>query len=481
MGKKQKNKDVSKNNKHEETIYSIKKTIKIDIIKKKSKKHPHKNKLSLNSKIFFPKKYKQIFQKPLNANNSIILNSSLSVSPKINNVPKWMSRETQNIQNSYERFNKEITDYVDYIIPHELSLIKRQYTIKLLTHIIQKYNPNWKVILYGSFSQNIATVFSDLDFAIYNNIKFSSGDFFKLFYIMNILQNEGFTQDIEFINARIPILRGTCINTGINFDISFNKRSGLKSADLIRNIVDKNKIIKEAIIFIKILLKENNLNETYTGGMCSYLVFHLVYYSYSVFLNKMKNEKIKINNSISSYDSISNKNTICTEDNDFSKDNIIINERNKKDNINFDLNSSEFKNVCSDINLRENDICSINDNIKKIDNKNIIKNSLNENDIKIGDFILFFLKYYGFEFDYKHIGFSVNEKNFGQTFEKVNGYQESTISVEGIEEEEVDIGIKCYNYDRIIDLFQRTYIKIKMERDNGVFSILSTLKFPIYE
>ena len=226
MGKKQKNKDVSKNNKHEETIYSIKKTIKIDIIKKKSKKHPHKNKLSLNSKIFFPKKYKQIFQKPLNANNSIILNSSLSVSPKINNVPKWMSRETQNIQNSYERFNKEITDYVDYIIPHELSLIKRQYTIKLLTHIIQKYNPNWKVILYGSFSQNIATVFSDLDFAIYNNIKFSSGDFFKLFYIMNILQNEGFTQDIEFINARIPIFRGTCINTGIKFDISFNKRAG---------------------------------------------------------------------------------------------------------------------------------------------------------------------------------------------------------------------------------------------------------------
>ena len=63
----------------------------------------------------------------------------------------------------------------------------------------------------------------------------------------------------------------------------------------------------------------------------------------------------------------------------------------------------------------------------------------------------------------------------------MSGYQENTISVESIEQEEIDIGIKCFNYDKIIDLFQRTYFKIKMERDNGAFSIITLLEFPIYE
>ena len=174
-----------------------------------------------------------------------------------------MSLTTQNLENSSERFNCEIKDYINYIVPNNFSLTKRKYTIELLTHIIEKYNPKWKVVLYGSFSQNISTIFSDLDFVIYNNQRFSSGDTFQLFYIMNILSNEGFSQDIEFINANCPILRGTCINTGINFDICFNKRSsGLKAIELVKNVVDNNLIIKQAVIFIKILLKIKNLNET---------------------------------------------------------------------------------------------------------------------------------------------------------------------------------------------------------------------------
>ena len=60
----------------------------------------------------------------------------------------------------------------------------------------------------------------------------------------------------------------------------------------------------------------------------------------------------------------------------------------------------------------------------------------------------------------------------------MKGYQENCISVESIEQEEIDIGIKCFNYDKIVDLFQRTYFKIKMERDSNIFSILNSLDFP---
>lgn len=486
MGKKQK-KNISKKNHNEQTLFSIKKTIKIDFISNKRQKtknlYQRKN-LNPNSKIFIPKMYRQ-----LNLPFTPLINRSrpVPIKPNINinnnqNIPKWMSSTTKYLEDSHERFNQEIIDYINYVIPHNFSLIKRQYTVELLTHIIQKYDPNWKVILYGSFSQNIATIFSDLDLAIYNNKKFSSGDFFKLFYIMNILLEEGFSQDIEFINARIPILRGTCINTGIKFDISFNKRSGIKAAELVRKVVDNNIIVRQAVIFIKILLKINDLNETYTGGMCSFLVFHLVYYYYIVYINEIKNEKEKNNNKNKNNDINDNslfnyftdsKNSKLYEKSIFSKEIIDIEEEEKeKDNKIFE----EFHSNSTDITTEDNIFWIINDNHKN----NEMKTDGNsfEEDIKIGDFLLGFLKFYGFEFDYKHYGFSINEKNFGQTFQKMNGYQESSISVESIEEEEIDIGIKCFNYDKIVDLFQKTYFKIKLERDSNIFSILDSLEFP---
>ena len=480
MGKKQKFKDISKkkgNNK--DTIFSIKKTIKIDFIankRLKSKNIYQRKKLNPSSKIFIPKKYSQL---PLNTSfNSSLINRS---KPKVLNsiiydtvndkiiIPKWMSKTTQNMENSSERFNSEIADYINYIVPSNFALTKRTYTIELLTHIIEKYNPNWKVILYGSFSQNISTIFSDLDFAIYNNQSFSSGDTFQLFYIMNILSNEGFSQDIEFINANCPILRGTCINTGINFDICFNKRSsGIKAIELVRNVVDNNVIIKQAVIFIKILLKIKNLNETFTGGMCSFLVFHLVYYFYTVYINQNKKENEKDNNrNRDCGNSFSKKKT---EANIFSKEIFDINEQSEKES----LSQDDINNINSDINSEEKTSGSF--GVDKKGGKNIFNNS--DGDIKIGDFLLAFFKFYGFEFDYKHYGFSLNGDNFGQTFKKMKGYQENCISVESIEQEEIDIGIKCFNYDKIVDLFQRTYFKIKMERDSNIFSILNSLEFP---
>ena len=494
MGKKQRSKDSSKQSQQKRTIISLKKTIKINFISGKmgSKRIKSKQKLNQNSKNFIPKKYKKLnstFPIPANDNYPIVFNPSKITS---NNCPKWMKPETFNLQNSYERFNKEINDYVYYIIPHNFSIIKRQYTIELLTHIIQKYQSDWKVILYGSFSQNTSTVFSDLDLAINDNNKYYSGDMFKLFYIMNILQKEGFSQDIEFIDAKVPILRGVCSSTGVSLDICFNKKTGFKAAEIIRKIIDQNKLIKQAVIFLKILLKINNLNETYTGGMCSFLLFHLVYYFYIVFTKKDKTEKNNIiinintkkdnNEEVLGQDFIGNLNinkNIKNDDSFYSKKLTDTDENKEIESSKLKFNTSEYNSyILSNISSGDN-IHLLMNNYEK--NEKIFLNYNFENEIKIGDFILSFLKFYGFEFDHKHLGFSVNIKNFGKTFQKIIGYDEDTISAQSIEEEDNDIGIKCFNYYKIVDLFERTYFKIKMERDSNIFSILESLGFPTYE
>ena len=97
---------------------------------------------------------------------------------------------------------------------------------------------------------------------------------------MKILRNEGFSRNIRLIKARVPILKATCSLTGINVDISVNRDNGYKAAKIIRNILAKYKVLKPTIIILKILLKKNNFNDAHTGGMSSFLLFHLVYFFY---------------------------------------------------------------------------------------------------------------------------------------------------------------------------------------------------------
>ena len=95
---------------------------------------------------------------------------------------------------------------------------------------------------------------------------------------MHYLIKNKFSYDIHLINAKVPILKGTHESTGIKVDISYNRKNGYEDSFFIKNILEENNILRQAIIILKILLKENNLNEPYTGGMSSYLLFHLVYF-----------------------------------------------------------------------------------------------------------------------------------------------------------------------------------------------------------
>ena len=189
-----------------------------------------------------------------NNNKQFILNTIYNKKKKKKKVrPEWMKPETEKIVDINNRFHKEIIDYVNYIIPNNASLLRRLNTIHRLTKILEKYQPNWKILLFGSFSQTTSTVFSDLDFVILNESKYSSKnlDIKELYYLMNILRMEGFSRNIRLIRARVPILKATCCITGINVDISVNRQNGFKDASLIRKILEKYQVLKPTIIILK--------------------------------------------------------------------------------------------------------------------------------------------------------------------------------------------------------------------------------------
>ena len=102
------------------------------------------------------------------------------------------------------------------------------------------------------------------------------------------LIRNGYSHDLQFINARVPIWKGTHAFTGVKLDISFNRLNGYEDSLIIKNIIDENKVIKQAIIILKILLRRYYLNEPYSGGMNSFLLFHLVLFFYNEYKNKFE-------------------------------------------------------------------------------------------------------------------------------------------------------------------------------------------------
>ena len=189
-----------------------------------------------------------------------------------------MRPETKNIKDINKRFHEEIIDYINYITPRDESLAVRHKTNEIFKKIVLKYRPNWKVYLFGSFSQNLSTVFSDLDFLIlYENRNSSQeNDIKEMYNLMNFLKQEEFCKNIRLAKARVPVLRAECSETGINVDITLNRENGLQAIEVVQEVFKKYKILRPSIIFLKILLKIFKLNDPHSGGMSSFLIFHLV-------------------------------------------------------------------------------------------------------------------------------------------------------------------------------------------------------------
>ena len=450
--------------------------------------------------------------------------------------PEWMSTETEKIIDNNLRFSKELLEYVNYISPNHKSLSIRETTVQLLKQTIRRKRPEWRVHLFGSYKQGTSTVFSDLDFEIIIDKNSSrKRDIDELFFLMKILKHGDFSNNIRLIRARVPILKATCTATGISVDISVNRHNGYQAADLIKNIIAKYKILKPIIIILKILLKMNKLNEAHTGGMSSFLLFHLIFFFYLYYIkNKLylvsldnyelkdikntnkininKKYKKEYNNEIFSEESInsddcddskSEKGYILTKAASITDDGSNTNEidsdiiHNGESSSNSDSeDKSDHKTEIIDVEmgnrLKIQNMTNSSDEIsksyeencedkysEKADNKK--ESSKLYGNVDIVDFLLKFLFFYGWKFDSENEGIKITGDGSFETYFKVERREmdcSDTISVESIQEPETDIGKSCYKYNDIKIIFLRKYKQIKNEIGNNSISILQVLNFP---
>ena len=129
--------------------------------------------------------------------------------------------------------------------------------------------------MFGSFETGLWLPNSDIDIVIMTGTDDASNDLINKF-AYKVCSIEMASEMDRVFSARVPILKMKDKKTGVYLDISFNLENGLQGITLVKEYLDRYPEAKYIICVIKYFLKQRGLNDTYSGGIGSFLLFCMV-------------------------------------------------------------------------------------------------------------------------------------------------------------------------------------------------------------
>ncbi len=185
-----------------------------------------------------------------------------------------------------EQFAREAT-------PSASEILEIRKIVEKIESTARSIWPKSKTYLFGSYAQGLSLPGSDLDITILGvgpNIMSSALGFSPrekgqikelLLQLLHKLMDVDLVHETaEIIQARIPVLKfNTKFSEGgelIPVDISFGTKNGLDAVQFVRANLISLPALRPMALFLKSVLKENNLSEVSTGGLGSYALMNII-------------------------------------------------------------------------------------------------------------------------------------------------------------------------------------------------------------
>lgn len=186
----------------------------------------------------------------------------------------WLSKQTLRIKDIFLFFHSEIVDFVRYISPTEQDKQMREAVVARVETVIRNCYPDAEVCIFGSCSTGLNLPNSDIDLLCYCP---AIHELTLINRLTSELVRSGICASIEPIkSAKCPIIKLCDKQTNIQVDISFNRENGIYCVQLVKQLKRKYPELRHLLLVLKCFLKSRQLNETYTGGMSSFLLTILV-------------------------------------------------------------------------------------------------------------------------------------------------------------------------------------------------------------
>ncbi|SOV17650.1 nucleotidyltransferase, putative [Plasmodium gaboni] len=155
----------------------------------------------------------------------------------------------------------------------EEKLLKLKSLIKLEL-LVKSLFPQSNMEVFGSYTSGLSLPSSDIDVCIMN---IKENDLDCLYILAYGLIKLNIACDIRIIkDARVKILKYMDKELGVQIDICINQKSSKETTDFIIKQMKKYIYLRPLVILLKFFLNSRNLNETYIGGIGSFLLSCMV-------------------------------------------------------------------------------------------------------------------------------------------------------------------------------------------------------------
>uniref|UniRef100_A0A8C9LH73 Poly(A) RNA polymerase mitochondrial-like central palm domain-containing protein n=1 Tax=Piliocolobus tephrosceles TaxID=591936 RepID=A0A8C9LH73_9PRIM len=180
----------------------------------------------------------------------------------------------QNINNSFTRLFQNIGKEVIYLIhlmkPHKNEILIKKKIVNTLENFFKLIYNEYYIIIFGSCNNHLDIYNSDIDICLFNNIISDKHNVMNLYTKMH---NSKLFKNVtieKILFAKVPIVKCHFRAYNISVDISFNQKTSISTTVATQKLIKNNSLIKYILIFIKMFLAQNNVNEAWDGGLSSF-------------------------------------------------------------------------------------------------------------------------------------------------------------------------------------------------------------------
>ncbi|GAM24060.1 hypothetical protein SAMD00019534_072350 [Acytostelium subglobosum LB1] len=174
---------------------------------------------------------------------------------------------------------QELDLFYKWLAPNRYENQLRQLIVNEIEAIVTKRWPKAKVIVFGSFSTDLCIPSSDIDIQVsgINDGQPAYSDPIREMHSILLKSYQNTFTNIRLIaGAKVPIIKFVHRESWYNVDICFDTPNGVENTGIVKMYLKKYKSMKLLLLLLKYFLFQNNLNETYTGGIGSYALALMV-------------------------------------------------------------------------------------------------------------------------------------------------------------------------------------------------------------
>jgi len=187
----------------------------------------------------------------------------------IDSPAPWLCSFTfEHSNDSMQNLHCECLEFCRFMSLTDEEMTTRTRVINEIQGIIRGIFPNTTVQYFGSQLSKTLTPTSDLDLVIMNiDVKN------PLTVLAEHIRKSNIVSYMEVIaNAKVPIVKFDHMESGISVDIVVNNDDGLTTGKLIQRLTREFPPLRPLIILLKTFLSQRKLNDTYTGGIGSFVL-----------------------------------------------------------------------------------------------------------------------------------------------------------------------------------------------------------------